>query len=428
VEESSVQKRQFWSLRERIHINTEIGRKGVRDEEYIDELTMRLKNSVKLRLMSDVPLGVLLSGGVDSSLITAFMSELTDKPVKTFSVGFEDGDAHLNELKYSRLISKIFRTDHHEFLQTSDIRTLLPKIITQMDEPFANPTAIPMYHISNLARKHVKVALSGVGGDELFGGYPRHLALKFVRYLRVAPENVRKACAAVIAKSEKSPNPYSLFDRARRFISMESGSEAFIYEGFRSIFTEKQKDQIYAGWTNAELKGESNRNFGLLEEIFRGANGSNSIDKALFTDMMTYLPSDLLAYCDRMSMAQSLEIRVPFCDHEFVEFAMSIPAKVKIKRIQLKYLLKKVAGNILPYVVIYRKKQGFSVPVGYWLKKDLKGMVDEYLSQDLLQTHGYFNYKAIRQMIEMHQTGKANYSSQIWALLIFQIWNQLYMA
>ena len=424
MENSSMKKIQYWDLKEKLCSSTN---NLLTEAEYIEEITFRLKNAVKSRLMSDVPLGVFLSGGVDSSLITALMSEVSDRPVKTFSVGFKDGDPNINELEYCRIVSKKYATEHHEFVQTSNIDNVLPKIINHFDEPFANPTAIPMYHISNLARDYVKVALSGVGGDELFGGYPRHLASQWFKYRQIIPEAVQKAGLSIVSKLQKSPDPYSVFDRLRRFLLLEKGTDAFMYETLRSIFNQAQKHQLYGETIKSELGKNRKANLHIIEETFNNTSGETAIDKALFTDIITYLPTDLLTYCDRMSMAASLEIRAPFCDHELAEFAMSIPSKQKIKRFHLKYLLKKVASRILPEEIIYRKKQGFSVPVGYWIKNDLKPLVNEFLSENLIKKQGYFNYPSIRQMLHDHDMGRANYSSHIWSLLIFQMWHKQYM-
>ncbi len=427
VENSSVKKFQYWNLHEKLNGNSSRVNNFADETEYIDEISSRLKNAVKLMLMSDVPLGVFLSGGIDSSLITALMSEVSGKAVKTFSVGFEDGDPGLNELDYCRIVSKQYGTDHHEFIQSSNVANILLKIVGHFDEPFANPTSIPMYHISSLARENVTVALSGVGGDELFGGYPRHLATQWFKYSQAIPETIRKTGLSALTKLNHSPNSYSCFDRFRRFLSLEAGTDDSMYENLRSIFNTAEKHQLYGRSLKQELSESRDTGLRFIEETFGKASGKTGINRALLTDLMTYLPTDLLTYCDRMSMATSLEMRVPFCDHEFVEFSMSIPAHQKIKRFQLKYLLKKVASRLLPKEIIYRKKQGFSVPVGYWIKNDLRPLVNEYLSEDLIKRQGYFNHHSINQMLREHDSGRANYSSQIWTLLIFQMWHDQYM-
>jgi len=360
VENSSVTKRRYWSLNEKLNGNGSSADNSVSEAEYIDEIYSRLKKAVKLRLMSDVPLGVFLSGGIDSSLVTALMSEVSGRAVQTFSVGFEDGDPDMNELNHCRVISKRYETDHHEFVQTSNTESILLKIAGHFDEPFANPTSIPMYHISSLASENVTVALSGVGGDELFCGYPRHLAAQWFQYSQMIPAALRHAALSAAAKLRQSPSPYSSFDRFRRFLSLEAGTDASMYEDLRSIFSTAQKKQLYSGVLKQELSEVGNNELHFIEESFRNAFGETAVNRALFTDLMTYLPTDLLTYCDRMSMAASLEMRVPFCDHEFVEFSMSIPLKQKTKQFQLKYLLKKVASKVLPKEIIYRKKQGFA--------------------------------------------------------------------
>lgn len=221
-----VKKTKYWDLNEqylkvveswnRDNAEMTISRKKV-EEYYIDEVIKRLKKSVKMRMISDVPLGIFLSGGVDSSLVLALMSELSTEPVKTFSVGFEDGDKNYNELEYCRIVAKKFKTEHYEFIQKSDVNNVLPESIKHFDEPFANPTAIPMYYISKLARENVTVALSGVGGDELFGGYPRHVALQLINYKGLVPRSIQKVSLYILKKLQQSPNPYSFSDRAKRF-------------------------------------------------------------------------------------------------------------------------------------------------------------------------------------------------------------------
>jgi asparagine synthase (glutamine-hydrolysing) len=426
VENSSIKKYQYWDLGERL--NDKDHSVYITDEnEYIHKVIDRLKKAVKLRLMSDVPLGVFLSGGVDSSLITALMSEVSSRPVKTFSVGFQDGDPHMNELKYCRIVSKKYSTEHHEFIQTSNIEEILPKVITHFDEPFANPTAIPMYHISRLASNTVKVVLSGVGGDELFGGYPRHLFTQWIKYWQIVPEVVKKSGLLIVSRLQRAPDSYSVLDRLRRLFLLETGTDAIVYEGLRTIYSPYQKNDLFEKAITEEINMNNDGRGAAIAEIFRKASGKTPVDRALFTDILNYLPTDLLTYCDRMSMATSLEIRVPFCDYEFVEFAMTIPSRLKVKQFQLKHLLKKAALNYLPSEVIYRRKQGFSVPVGYWLKDNLSSFLNQYLSEDFIKRQGYFNYSFIHKMLHAHNTGRANYANHLWTLLIFQMWYQQYM-
>jgi len=428
VDKLSVKKIQYWNVIDKLNAGKKSLNKYVREDEYLERITSMLESSIKLRLMSDVPLGVFLSGGVDSSLVIALMSKVYGGRIKTFSVGFEDGDPHLNELQYARIVSTKYATEHYEFIQTSAVAKVFPEVIRYFDEPFANPTAIPMYHISRLASDKVKVCLSGVGGDELFGGYPRYMASQWFRYHRMMPQAVRQYILSFITGISKSYNPYTILDRLQRSLLLERGSDASMYDSLRSTFKKALKCQFYTGFIKDQLKIKNDEDKCFIESIFDEIQGRNLIDRALFTDLISYLPTDLLTYCDRMSMASSLELRVPFCDYKLIELMMSIPSREKIKHFQLKYLLKKIAEKFLPKEIIHRKKQGFSVPTWQWIKTDLKPLINEFLSDSFIKRQGYFSNSLVKQMIYDFDMGKANYSSQIWTLLAFQMWHEQYMS
>lgn len=390
------------------------------EEEYCDQIYDLLKKSVKRRLVADVPIGVFLSGGVDSSGIVGLMSELCDKPVKTFSLGFIEADKTVfNELPYAKSVADHFGTEHYEFVaRAGDLIEDLPQILWYFDEPFGG--ALPQYFLSNLARKHVKVALGGLGGDELFGSYGRSVRLSNI----LSPEATiyQKLPGLMRGIIEKSAN---ISSHARNFLNrVRMGN---IYANLYCPFTEEMKRVLCQKTVLDEVDEQDTLPF-MLQSYFDEANSREFMDRMFYLDLKTQLVGEYLHYTDILSMAYSLEMRVPYLDHEFIEFVAKIPSQFRSKPENEKYLLKKTLSRILPEEIIHRKKGGFSFPYAAWLNKELKRVVDNCLSFEVVKKRGYFNPAFVRKIIdEFYLQGKDENTYRIWILLMFELWHQIYI-
>lgn len=406
--------KQYWSLDYARKIN-------ISEEEAASEVLRLLKEAVKIRLHSDVPLGAFLSGGIDSSTIVALMSQLTGKRVKTFSIGFNEED--YSELKFAKKVASTFNTEHHEFIVKPMALEVLPILVERYGEPYADSSAIPTYYVSQQTKQHVTVALNGDGGDELFAGYERYQAMLLSEAYHKIPEIIRNSLiqrfAGLLPDSTDSKNRLR---RLKRFIDGAALPLNQRYLKWVGIFDERSKSEIY---TQEFMKNISNSNpVKVISEYLNSSNGVNLLDRLLLTDTMTYLPNDLLVKVDITSMANSLECRSPFLDHHLMEFAASLPAEFKIKRFIKKNILKKAVRNIIPHNNIHRRKMGFGVPVGVWFRCELKGFLQEtLLSQDSL-SRGYFKPDKIKDMVYQHTSGRQDWSFQLWALLMLELWHQ----
>ena len=389
---------------------------------YIEKLDRMLSESVRRRLMSDVPLGAFLSGGIDSSAIVAYMSQLKDQPVKTFSIGFEEES--FSELDYAKIISERFKTDHTELIVRPDIEDLVYKLSEMWDEPFADSSAIPTFLVSKLAREKVKVVLSGDGGDEVFAGYETYLAYQLAQYYKRIPGLLRKRVIENIVRSLPVSSKKASFDfKAKRFIE---GIELPLERRhllWMSQFYDGEKDELYT----KDFKNELKNSFEVLEAHLGDELTSDPLSRLQFLDQKVYLPDDILVKVDRMSMMNSLEARVPLLDHELVEFVATIPSALKLKRLKTKYIFKKLLEKKLPEEILNRKKAGFSIPVSRWLKDDLKELALDILSKKKIEQQGYFNYRSVDRLLEQHFRSVKDNSRQIWTLLMFGLWAGRYM-
>ena len=382
-------------------------------------LLEKIRNSVKKRLISDVPLGALLSGGVDSSLVTAIMCELSSTSVKTFSIGFHE--KNYNELVHARKVAEYLKTDHHEYIVKPDIETWLPEIIQHYGEPFADKSAIPSFALSKMARKHVTVVLNGDGGDELFAGYWRYEKLLFNKILDKIFK-YRSPLMTDIQKSEYYVSAISIYQRMRRkyLLSIKHpeiqeilGSSFWLYPYRKQLWKDEYKAVI-----SETLKWKQK----LLETASQKA--SNRINRMLWLLNQTYLPYDLLVKMDIASMAYGLEARSPLLDYELVEFCAALPSKYKVINHQGKYLLKSLASKFVPKEVIFRPKQGFSVPISSWLRGELKSYMLSILNDNNKLLQQYFNMDTIRKVISEHLTEQVDHGFRIWALIVFCVWHE----
>ncbi len=391
------------------------------ENEACERLWDLLTDATRIRLRSDVPLGVFLSGGLDSSIIAYIMSELLDRPVKTFSIGFEE--EKFNELNHARKVANIIGAEHHEFTVKPDALDILPKLVWHYNEPFADPSALPTYYVSKITRQNVTVALNGDAGDENFAGYRRYAAHKTAALFQKIPKLLREDIP-MSAFGLKNADGY-LTGKLRRFIEGHSASPAFRHVQWFSIFDNLMKEKYY---TAAFKSAVQNRNsYSLMGEFFDNSDASDVIDKALYVDTMTYLPDDLLVKVDVATMANSLEARSPFIDHRVMEFSASISPNLKLKGKTSKYILKKMAEGKLPKDITNRSKMGFRLPVDEWFRGELKEYSQDMLLSKKHRERGYFSGKKIEEMLNEHITGKFNHGYRLWSLLNLEIWHQTFM-
>jgi asparagine synthase (glutamine-hydrolysing) len=400
---------------------------GKSESFFIERLKELLEESVSLHMIGDVPIGAFLSGGIDSGVIVALMSELSNSQVHTFCLGYggETG-GFLDERKYAKLIASRYKTNHEEIEVQPDIESVIAEIIESFDEPFADASTIPSYYLSRQTKRKVTVALSGLGGDELFGGYERYLGYKLSRYYNIFPLFIRKHIVEQIVNNlpERSDGHYTV-NHLKRFVRAASLSDFDRYFGFISMLNPDKlaslfndRNIFYDGYNTCKE---------LIFNYFNADNAIDSMDKVLYTDIKTYLPEDILACTDRTSMWHSLEVRVPFLDHKLMEFCATIPNSLKIHRIDKKYLLKKAYSTYLHKDIIKHRKQGFIGPMTKWLQEDLKHFVSNTLSESKLNKHGLFNKKFIQKIVSEHNNRIEMNDKIIWALIIFQVWYEKYI-
>jgi len=415
--------RRYWNL----HLQEGHSRlTGRREAEYREEAESLLRESVRMHLVSDVPLGAFLSGGMDSGSLVALMSEYTAGPVKTFSIGYGEEDASYNELDSARMTADFFGADHHEFILQPDVVSLIPEIIRAMGEPFADSSAIPTYLISRETKRYVTVALSGIGGDEVFTGYPRYLGVRLSRIYDSVPYSVRRYLFSPLAgRLPESTRSRNVAGWIKRFVRGGLMDPVSRYLSWISFFSPEMKGALYSDDFKDLLVSCDETD---IHRTFMGQETKlDEVQRVSYLDLNTYLPDDLLFMGDAMSMAHSLELRVPFCDHHLIEFMINVPAKIKMNGWHLKGMLKSMMKDVLPREILMKKKQGFMVPIGAWFKRDLQGFVRETLLSQQAMGRGVFNAGFVERMIEDHFQGRQVLTHQIWALLTFEIWCRLFM-
>ncbi|MDY7041084.1 MAG: asparagine synthase (glutamine-hydrolyzing) [Chloroflexota bacterium] len=389
---------------------------------YTGELLECLRDAVRVRLVSDVPLGAFLSGGLDSSLVVALMSEALDEPVKTFAIGFGD-DPSFNELGYARQVARRFGTDHHEFVVQPEAVDLLPALVRHHDEPFADSSAIPTYLVAQLTRAHVTVALTGDGGDELFAGYERFAAARLAERYRRLPGLLRRTIGGMVHRLPESTSYRGFARRARRFADAADLPLAERYLNWVGLFSSDMRRSLlhsHPDLTMADVLSD-------YRAHFEKAAGRGLVDQLLYVNASTYLPGDLLVKTDRMTMAHGLEARCPFLDQELIGLVGSIPAALKLKGMTTKYILKRVAEQLLPREIVHRPKHGFGVPVGRWFRQELRDYVRDVLLTPRARQRGYYHPAAIERLIDQHQGGQRDWGHQLWTLLTFELWHQTYL-
>lgn len=393
------------------------------EDAYIEELTQLLNDSVKMRLISDVPIGIFLSGGIDSSIITAIASKYVNK-VKTFTISFNEKS--FDESKYADEIAKIFETEHHsELLDVSKMYELLPEIMDYLDEPLGDASIIPTYLLSKFTSKSVKVALSGDGGDELFAGYPTYQALKLINYYAIFPREIRSIIHRLVGTLPVSHKNISLDFKLKQLLRGAGVSPEIMFFLWMGSFNEREKAELFTPVVKKTIRDENP--FEDLFNYIRESNLHKNLERVLYLSMKLYLQDDILVKVDRASMANSLEVRAPFLDYKFVEFASRLPTIYKLNRLTTKYLLKKACVKILPKKIIKRKKKGFGIPVAKWICSDMKELFLNYLSEERIRREGFFNYNFIKHLLDKHLSRKKDNRKFLWTLLIFEMWKEKYL-
>ncbi|MDI1242935.1 MAG: asparagine synthase (glutamine-hydrolyzing) [bacterium] len=391
----------------------------ISEEDAIQETTRLLRESTRLRMISEVPLGAFLSGGVDSSTVVALMAQESSTPVKTFSIGFEEQD--YSELKYAKRVAEHVGAEYNEFIVRPKALEILPTLVRHYGEPYADPSAIPTFYVSRETRKHVTVALNGDGGDESFVGYERHVAMRYAELYRRLPAVLRLSLIEPgLSLLPASTDFRNRLTRFQRFLAAASQERADRYFRWLSTFSPEEKAVSYTPEFSEMTRSFKPVDF--LEPYFARLNGKGIVDATLLADLMTYLPNDLLVKVDIASMANSLEARSPFLDHKVIEFAASLPENLKQSGRDPKSLLKKVAERLVPKDVIYRQKMGFAMPIRYWLGSELKEFTRETLLSLRFNQRGFISADSVERLIQEQEAGTRDNSWKIWTLLMLELW------
>jgi asparagine synthase (glutamine-hydrolysing) len=393
------------------------------EAELADELLEHLREAVRLRLISDVPLGALLSGGLDSSVVVALMSEGASAPVKTFSIGFDRPD--YDESRYARLVAQHFGTDHHELVVKPDAMAALPRLVWHYNEPFADSSALPSLYLCEMARGLVTVALNGDGGDEAFLGYDRYLASALLSWQDHVPRLLRRAVFSRVGALLPRGSHRSFAGRARRLTEVLALEPRRRYAHWTTCFQNDQKSELYTPEL-ARTLGERD-SLALLEAAYDASDAPTFLEQTVHTDVQLYLPDDLLVKMDIASMANSLEVRSPFLDHRVMEFAASLPPSLKLRRLTQKYLVKRIMRRVLPEPVLRRKKMGFGVPIDHWLRHELRDMAYDLLLDERARQRGYFRPEVVRRYLDEHVAGIGHHHARLWSLLILEQWHRTFL-
>ncbi len=406
---------QYWDLS---FTNNERPRQ--REEVYAEQLEALLRESINLHLRSDVPFGAFLSGGIDSSIIVALMSQFLDEPVKTFSVGFDQDGNGTDELPYARLIANKYRTDHREIIiEARDFVETAEKIIWHLDQPIADQATVAVYMVSKLASQHVKMVLAGEGGDELFAGYARYSGERLSPLFRYIPKPIKSLALAKcnhirgLGRPKIALNALCQSDETQRFAA------------WFPLFNQDSKHALLSSDLRNEFHGLARNQ--AFEQQLVSTNATEPLNRMLYVDTKLWLPDYLLLRGDKLSMAASLEARVPLLDHKLVEFAASIPPNLKLKHLIRKYLLKKVSRKFLPTEIVDRKKMGFPMPISKWFKTDVRPLMHDTLSTTRIKNRGLFNYTYVEKLIKEFESGADEHCLLLWGLISLELWHRSFI-
>lgn len=394
-------------------------------KECVEEFYHLFEDSVRIRLVSDVPFGAFLSGGVDSSSIVYLMSQNMNNPVKTFSIGF--GEPSFDEIKYSRQIAKLIGADHHEKIVKADAATILPWLVWHSEEPTADSSMVALYYLAQETRKHVTMVLSGDGGDEILAGYETYQAYYLHRLYRLLPTWLReKVITRFIESLPSSDSKVSFEYKLKRFVKSGGLSSEDAHATWRMIFDADNRNKILIPLNN-NTRFDSDA-INLFRQEFSKTNARNPLNRMLYVDSRFYLPNDMLVKVDRMTMAHGLEARQPLLDYRLVEFAASLPPKMKLKQfMKKKYILKASMKGRVPQNILWRKKAGFNVPNARWIKNDLKNFVMDHFSKNRINEMGILDFTVVNKLLEDHFKDKSDNSHQIWCLLTLILWHNKFI-
>jgi asparagine synthase (glutamine-hydrolysing) len=415
IEDGRLSLARYWKL--------SYGRKvTLTEREAVEALGERLRCAVKRRLISDVPLGAFLSGGIDSGLVVSFMAECLDTPVRTFSIGFQE-EAY-NELPAARMVAERYGTEHREFVVRPHAIDFLPQLVWHYGEPYADSSALPTYILSELTRRHVTVALTGDAGDESFGGYDRYVASVLAQRLEGTPLAARRVAAALIGLAARMVR-HPRVQRAHRFSrALAEPRASRRYASWVMHFTPEAKARLCTPEFQAAAPDDS---YARLDQIIGSSDGTDLVERLLDADVHTYLPDDLLVKVDIATMAHALEGRSPFLDHELMEFAATLPVRFKVQGGEKKVLLRRLAASRLPARLLTMPKKGFGVPIDHWFRGELRDFAREALLDGRLARRGYFDMRAVEQLFQEHASGRAAWHLQLWNLLMLELWHRMFI-
>lgn len=390
--------------------------------EWIDRCESALKEAVASHLVSDVPVGAFLSGGLDSGVMVAMMAKAMDRPVQTFTVGFTAaGSSFIDERKYARTLAQRYGLEHREIEIEPHAADILGEVVDAFDEPFADDSVVPSYYVSQAAAANVKVALTGLGGDELFAGYRRHLGLVLGDRYALLPRWVRESVIRpLVARLPESSQSSDVIDHLKRFARGASLSGAHRYQDSMQALADAERRSLFAPHVRQQL--DTNATTAVMVGPYTAGTHGGNLTRALRTDLNVYLVDDILTLTDRLSMWHSLELRVPYLDHRFVELMQRAPEALKIRGMTQKYLLKKIAERWLPHEMIYHRKQGFEAPMGQWLRGPLLPLFDEVVNESSVARLGWFDFGTIKRLRDEHLTLKRKNSKVLFSLLMLMLW------
>jgi asparagine synthase (glutamine-hydrolysing) len=418
LDRNGISKKRYWNPQ--LTIQDE----NASEIEWREMIDMELRRVIKEQMLSDVPLGAFLSGGVDSSTIIYYMNQVRKTRVTTYTTGFSvkdlAKDVILSDLESARLAAKVLDVRYNEMILSPDAVRILPALVWHMDEPVADPAAITTYLICRAAKEECSVMLSGVGGDEIFGGYPRYLATQLAeRYLRIpafARERLLKPLMSRVPTGSRAS-----IRNLKKFIKSADMPFEERYLGYLTYYSKEEMNKLL------KLPFAWDRVFEHHRELFRRYKSADPIQSMMNLDLMTFLPNLNLMYTDKMSSAVAVEVRVPYLDHLLIENVARIPGRFKIHNGRSKYILKKLAEGFLPKEIVWRKKAGFGAPIGAWLKGQLKEMMLDLLSEESVKRRGYFNYAFVSQLIKNHLNGREYNANHLWQLMTFELWHQIFL-
>ena len=397
---------------------------AISETEAAEQTLALLREATRIRLMSDVPLGAFLSGGIDSSAVVALMAEAMSEPVKTFSIGFEDES--FDETPFARQVAQQYGTEHHEFIVKPDALAVLPDLVWAYGEPFADSSALPTYYVAKMTRQHVTVALNGDGGDEAFAGYERYLAEQLGSRYTQLPAWLRTGIIAPLTR--RLPEPGGRKNPVRRFknfiLAQESPADRR-YVRWLMLMDNATKQRLYTPDFAQRMAGIDAVQW--MVDAQQACDSTDPLDRLLFADNTTYLPDDLLVKVDIAAMQHSLEPRSPFLDHELAEFAARLPAHYKLRGRTNKYILKKALEKHLPANILYRDKRGFAVPIDRWFRAEMRQVAYAVLLDQRTLNRGLFDGQAVRTLLDEHSSGRMNHRHRIWELLMLELWYRSYV-